>query len=352
MTVRIAAVGTAFPACTIDQGEAAALIGRLSGDERRARALARATRIARRHLILPPAELVALGDIEQRNEVYRREAPALATRALRTVLPDGRLAAETFLVTSSCTGYALPGWHAAALPELGLPCTTMRVPLTEAGCAGGVLALATAARLLRGRDATAFAAAVELCTLSFHAGGDDGNLTATLIFGDGAGAARLETGPGPGLEIVDSASLLVPGTAGALGFDLRREGFVPVLSRELAGVVAPAACAAIVRLLARHGLALADVGSWLVHPGGAAILTALARGAGLAPRALDHSWTSLRERGNSSSAAIFDVIARAAASSPPPGGWALVAAFGPGVAVELLLGRWREEGPPTVRPQS
>ena len=50
------------------------------------------------------------------------------------------------------------------------------------------------------------------------------------------------------------------------------------------------------------------------------------------------SWDSMREFGNTSSAAIFDVIRRYnddAVENP----LALVAAFGPGVAIELLLVR-------------
>ena len=106
-------------------------------------------------------------------------------------------------------------------------------------------------------------AAVELCSLAFHVGGGEGNLTSSLIFGDGAGAVLLQPGAGDGLEILDSMSVLVPGTRDALGFDLTDRGFYPVLTRELttllpaptAAAASPAAFAERVRARGRDRLA-------------------------------------------------------------------------------------------------
>ena len=94
------------------------------------------------------------------------------------------------------------------------------MPLTESGCAGGVVALARACDYTLARGRPALVVAAELCSLAFHGGGDDGNLTASLIFGDGAGAAVVEPGPGPGLQVIDVASVLIPGTEHLLGFEL------------------------------------------------------------------------------------------------------------------------------------
>src|SRR5690606_28588115 len=97
-------------------------------------------------------------------------------------------------------------------------------------------------------------AAVELCSLAFQPAGHDGNLMSLLIFGDGAGAAFLETGRGPGLEIVDTASALIPGTTSALGFDLTDRGFAPVLQRRLVDLLPAATLQGAQALLERHGL--------------------------------------------------------------------------------------------------
>lgn len=350
--VRIAQVAVAHPAHRISQDEAADRISRvlarsrfpagtrglarLAGLDRRVRALARGSHTRQRALVLPPGELESIGAIEARNAVYRRHAGALAGEAVEAlkISPSSVRA----LVTSSCTGYHLPGWAADLVEDLGLPCDTMRLPITEAGCAGGAVALARTVDFLRTHPGAALTVACELCSLAFHADPDEGNLTASLIFGDGAGAALLNTLPGPGLEVVDSASVLIPRSRDALGFELRDAGFYPILDRRLVDLLPPATERAAAALLHRHGLTLDAVGAWLVHPGGARILERLAAGLGLGEGALRWSWDSLRDYGNTSSAAIFDVLRRYL-DEPRPDEWGIVVAFGPGVSIELLLVR-------------
>ena len=241
------------------------------------------------------------------------------------------------IVTSSCTGYTAPSWGVGLAEAVGLPRDATRLPITEAGCAGGAVAIARAADHLRARGGTgALAASVELCSLAFHPGGGDGNLTSTLIFGDGAGAALLRTGTGPGLTIVDSASMLIPDSESALGFDLTDQGFYPILSRELVALLPGPTGAAVDELLGRNGLRRGDIGSWLIHPGGARILTAIEQALDLGHEQLRWSWASMREFGNTSSAAIYDVIRRYFGERSI-GEYAVAAAFGPGVSIELLL---------------
>lgn len=340
--VRIVRAGVAYPPCTVAQDEAARCIGLASGQPRRTAAIARASGITTRASVLPPEDVVRLGTIEQRNAVYRAHAPGLSAEAALAALDGHDPATVGCLVTSSCTGYALPGWGTELVPALGLPFTTIRVPLTESGCAGGVVAIARAVDYVRthpGRGALTVAA--ELCSLAFHADGDDGNLTSSMIFGDGAGAALLTHGDEPGLDIVDSASMLVPASGHALGFDLTDRGFYPVLDRHLADLIAGPAQEAVRTLLDSNGLCESDVAAWLLHPGGARILQQLEAAFCLAPGQARWSWASLRDAGNTSSAAIYDVLHRYLQDSAAPPGWALVVGFGPGVSIELLLVRWQ-----------
>lgn len=336
--VRIAAVTAAHPPLAIRQAEAVEGLAAALGKRRRLEAIARASRIERRAISAPLETLLALDGIAERNLRYRAAAPALARQVAAPLLAGA--APPGVLVTTSCTGYHLPGWGSGLVEALGLPCDVARLPISEAGCAGGVVALRAAAEALRARPARpALAVAVELCSLSLHLDAEDGNLTSSLIFADGAGAARLEAGPGPGLELLDAASMLLPGSAHLLGFELRADGFFPILRRELARSLSGATAAAAARLLARHQLGLRDVAAWLVHPGGPAILRGLESALGIGHRRTRWSWDSLREHGNTSSAAIFDVLRRYLDDAPEPGAIAVVAAFGPGVAIELLLVR-------------
>ncbi len=335
--VRIARVAVAHPPYRVTQHEAARAIAMHASDPRRVAALARGTHIDERALAIPPGDLVSLGAAGARNDIYRALAPALAMQAVRGVLGEGDASDLGCLVTSSCTGYTVPSWGVGIAEAFALPRSATRLPITEAGCAGGAVAIARAVDQLRAREgAGGLAASVELCSLAFHPGGGDGNLTSTLIFGDGAGAALLRTDDGPGLTVIDSVSALIPDSQDALGFDLTDRGFYPVVSRELATLIPAPTEAAIAVLLERNGLAGDEVGAWLLHPGGPRILTALERGLGLAPHETRWSWDSMRAYGNTSSAAIFDVLRRYF-HERTAGEYAVVAAFGPGISIELLL---------------
>jgi alkylresorcinol/alkylpyrone synthase len=332
----ITSIATAFPDVRISQADVCAESPALFARSRHGGLVARATQIEERALALPLDQLRALGSIEQRNRIYAHVAPVLALRAAAPVVCDSR--SLDYLVTTSCTGYMIPGWNVHIAQELRLREDIARLPITEAGCAGGIVALARLADYLRARGRGAgMAVSVELCSLAFHAGGSASNYIASLIFADGAGAARVETGGRRGLAIIDSLSLLIPRSEALLGFDLTDAGFYPVLSDELSDVLAAAMPSASQRLLGRHGLSREDVSSWLLHPGGARILSRLESALGLCRSQTRWSWDSMREHGNMSSASIFDVLRRALDDDPITGQWHIAAAFGPGVSVELLL---------------
>jgi alkylresorcinol/alkylpyrone synthase len=337
--VTIRRIAVAHPEIRLSQKEAARRIGIATGDPRRTAALARGTRIDQRALALPAFEIGRLGSMEARNRLYASLAPPLALEAARRALADDDV---DFLVTTSCTGYMSPGWDVSLVEELPLSTDTPRLPITEAGCAGGVVAIARAADYLRSRPGgTALAVSTEICSLAFHADSEEGNLTSALIFGDGAGACVLDASeePGAGLQVIDSASALVPEGRDALGFDLTDRGFYPLLTRALVGLLPGPTRSAVRRLLRRHGLDFGDVSFWLLHPGGSRIISGLEACLSLPLEKTHWSWDSMREFGNTSSAAIFDVMRRYLEDEAAPKGWGIVAAFGPGVSVELLLVR-------------
>jgi alkylresorcinol/alkylpyrone synthase len=58
------------------------------------------------------------------------------------------------------------------------------------------------------------------------------------------------------------------------------------------------------------------------------------------PEALAHSWDSMREHGNISSASVLDVLSRTIATPPPDGSLGVMLAMGPGFSFELLLLSW------------
>jgi alkylresorcinol/alkylpyrone synthase len=335
-------LGVAHPRHRIGQEEAARRIGEATGESRRVAAIARGTRIRERATVLSPDMIGDLGSIEARNQVYQCYAPELAVQASRQALAQTPAKPVGFLSTSSCTGYMIPGLDVEVARRLCLAPTTAHLPITEAGCSGGVVALARTADFLRVHPGdSGLAVAAEICSLAFHPRSEAGNLTSALLFGDGAGAALLETGDRrDSLEVVDSLSFLVPDSQDAIGFDLTDRGLYPVLSSDIADLLPEPMLAAVTELLCRNGLKTPnDIAFWLIHPGGPKILESVQATFGLTGDDLRWSWPALSEFGNTSSAAIFDVIHRYTADGDAPRGWGIVAGFGPGVSIELLLVR-------------
>jgi alkylresorcinol/alkylpyrone synthase len=342
-SVRLAGIGTAYPHHWIAQDEAARWIGGVTGDDRRVRAIARSTQIARRAICREPDDLLKLKTIQDRNAVYHDVAPGLAIEASRTAIGCAEAQGIGLIVGVSCTGYMVPGWDSQLVKELDFSPQTTRLPITQAGCAGGVLALGRAADYLRVHpEQSAVTVSAELCSLAFHADLEPGNLMSILLFGDGAGAALLETTDDPeveGIELIDSLTTLVPGSAADLGFELTNEGFRSVLSRDVADVLARPIVESVRKLLPRHELVPADIAFWLVHAGGPRILSGVENCCDLPDGALRWSWEALKNVGNTSSASIYEVMKRYLDDDTAPEGWGIVMAFGPGVTIELLLVR-------------
>jgi alkylresorcinol/alkylpyrone synthase len=232
----------------------------------------------------------------------------------------------------------VPAWDFQVRKDCNLPADVVRVPITQAGCSGGGLAIARAAEYLQTHPRrSALAVSVELCSLAFQADCDPGNLVSTLLFGDSAGAALLEVDAPDGLEVLGARSVVVPDTEEAIGFDLTDNGFFPRLALDLADLLAPKTVPIVEDFLAAHELRLSDVSFFLLHPGGPRILDRLQDGFAISESALRWSFDSLSNLGNTSSAAIFDVIERYLLDANAPSGWGLIIAFGPGISIELLL---------------
>jgi alkylresorcinol/alkylpyrone synthase len=218
--------------------------------------------------------------------------------------------------------------------------------MSQLGCAGGAGGIARAADWTRQHPGQrALVVAVELPSLTFRPSDDSmDNLLSALVFGDGAGAAVLDgqTGADNGsqggpLRIGRVRSVLVPGTRDALGYDLADDGFRVILSRQLPGVLGRALPGLVEEFCSERPEMLDAVA---LHPGGSAIVDAVAGCLGLREPQLAATRAVLRTTGNTSSAAIFFVLDELASSLPSHRGAGLVIGLGPGLTVELLELAW------------
>jgi len=90
-----------------------------------------------------------------------------------------------------------------------------------------------------------------------------------------------------------------------------------------------------------NGLRRQDIGSWIMHTGGPAVLQATEQVFDLRNGELDASWDCLRKTGNLSSASVLVVLEEIMKRrKPAEGTFSILAAMGPGFCSELILLRW------------
>jgi alkylresorcinol/alkylpyrone synthase len=348
--VRIASVGRALPAHYYDQETLLrALREAWSGqlfNPARLDQLHRNVLVGGRHLALPLERYRELRSFTEANDAWIACAVELGERAIRDALERAGLGVgdvgQLFFVT--VTGLATPSIDARLVNRLGLRSDVKRTPIFGLGCVAGAAGIARAADALRGfPDQVALLLSVELCSLTLQRGDlSIPNLIASGLFGDGAaavvltGAAREARGP----RIVATRSVFYPGTEHVMGWEIGGEGFRVVLSGDVPKV-ARGIRKDVDELLASQGLSLAEVGTFVCHPGGPKVLEAFEEALELPEGALELTWKSLRELGNLSSASVLMVLGDTLAGpQPAPGSYGLLLAMGPGFCSELVLLQW------------
>lgn len=308
-------------------------------------ALFDAAGVDQRHSALPIEGLYRERDLSETMDIYRRQSLALGRRVAGESLERAGIApaAVDLVISVSCTGVMLPSLDAYLANDLGFRPDVRRLPITELGCMGGAAALAHARDYIDGHpEAHVLVVCVELPTLSFQRHDlSPASLISTALFGDGAAAVVVSGGERPGPRLVDARSHLFPRTLDALGFDLKTDGFHVVLGRELPGLVRAEIGPLVDELCARNGLARADLGAFVFHPGGRRILDAVEDRLKLARDDLAPSREVLRTHGNVSSATVLFVLDELMRTRPPAAGaHGLLGAFGPGFSSELAVLRW------------
>ncbi|HEY9722126.1 MAG TPA: type III polyketide synthase [Oscillatoriaceae cyanobacterium] len=342
MTGRIVGVGTALPGNAMAQQTLYArhLVPYFGGNSRAEKIFANPA-IATRHTVLadPGAFYAESPGAGARNAVFAREAPGLARRAAERALGGQPPDSLDALITVTCTGYMTPGLDILLAQALGMRPDLRRFGLGGMGCYAAFPGLNLARSALSAGARRALVVCAELCTLHFQPDANTDNIVSTSLFADGASAIALSGEDGPGWSIVDTRTATLYDTGEHMtwhltdtGFRMSLSSYVPLILREAIGDWLAA-------WLAEHGLTIADVAHWGIHPGGPRILDHLQEALGLSEAQMTPSREVLRTCGNMSSATIFFILNRLAAS---PGERALLLAFGPGLTLEGALLEWRE----------
>ncbi|MGA4816928.1 3-oxoacyl-[acyl-carrier-protein] synthase III C-terminal domain-containing protein [Pseudomonas aeruginosa] len=307
----------------------------------------RNTEVRQRHLLLPIEALTAHRGIARRSELYEQEAggclPVQPVRALRNA--SLRPQDIRMVVVTSCTGFMMPSLTAHLINDLGLPGSTVQLPIAQLGCVAGAAAI-TPLTISPGRDRTVMCC---WCPWSFPRCATSRrmpNCNPSL-------PARCSAMPSPPACCVptmgrrDSGSkppapsfCLTASTTFATRYS------IPVFHFRLDKAVMKAISAVapeMERLSREHfDQVCARCDFFIFHTGGRRILDELVAHLTLAEEQVAPSRASLAEVGSVASVVVFDVLRRLFENPPEAGARGLLAAFGPGFSAEMALGRWTD----------
>lgn len=259
-----------------------------------------------------------------------------SSRLLRQLLarfPQGALDGIETLITVSCTHASSPGLERTLFEHAPLSPLVHRWNLGFMGCSAALAAMRLMQRTVGG-SGDALIVACELSSLHFQYTDEIDQMTANLLFADGAAGVILSRRPSA-VRVVDCRCVALPAFADQMVWRAGDYGLELQLAKELPETLSGHLPRAVGEFLAASGAKPGQVRHWLVHPGGPQILDGVQACLGLAPDALAISRSVLREYGNMSSPTILFILKELLKMDPR--GDVIALAFGPGLTVELAL---------------
>jgi predicted naringenin-chalcone synthase len=297
------------------------------------------------------AEDTGPGTAERMQRYCQDSVPLAVTSAKQALAASGTEATDiTHLVTVSCTGFYAPGLDINLINSLNMRSTTLRTNIGFMGCHGSMNGLRVASALVTAdHSATVLLCATELCSLHFQYGWETDNLVANSLFADGSASLVIrydEAAPSANKELnsagsanqfilVDSTSMLLADTTDVMHWSIGNHGFRMHLSARVPSIVSKHLPPFLSGWLAQHGLRIADIAGWSVHPGGPKILDAVAQCLELPDECIADSQAILNECGNMSSPTVLFILQRLAARNVK--GPCVMLGFGPGLTIEAAL---------------
>ncbi|KAF0898549.1 hypothetical protein E2562_008136 [Oryza meyeriana var. granulata] len=258
---------------------------------------------------------------------------------LRQELADHGVSDITHLVFSTSASGCLPGADWELVNLLGLPLSTKRAMLYQAGCYGGGTALRLAKDLAENNPgARVLVVCSEVITLLLRGPSEShiGNLVGQAIFSDAAGAE------------------IIPRTRDAVVSKLREEGIVFTLNRNVPQQIADSIGPLIERALLEQQTANTAIDAiapdlnemfWVVHAGCREILYKMESKLGLGKEKLVASRAVMGHYCNTRSSCVVLVMEEMRRRSEERGlrtpgeglDMGMLVGFGPGLTVETII---------------
>jgi predicted naringenin-chalcone synthase len=292
--------------------------------------------VTRHATVNPTVEDSSRWSTGARMERYLAEALPLGKDAVSMALGRAGLAASDLgmLVVCSCTGYVTPGLDILLARDLGLPTDARRVFVGHMGCYAALPGLGVASDYVALNRRPAVVLCVELPSLHVQPPtADPQQVVAHALFSDAAAAVVLVPVEQTGPAVREIASRTDTTAADHMTWHVTDLGFRMGLSAKVPDVLSRHVGPFVDDLLARHGLGVADVGAWAVHPGGPRILDVTQASLGLSDEDLAPSRRCLAEHGNCSSPTVLLILDRLLAAGAVAGRPMVMMAFGPGLTL-------------------
>ncbi|KAK4936154.1 hypothetical protein LTR10_022903 [Elasticomyces elasticus] len=307
--------------------------------------------------------------IKELCDVFLDHGVKLSVAACRKALEQwgGDLSEITHVVATTCTNSANPGYDHYVVKQLGLNQSIEKVLLHGIGCSGGLNALRTAANIALGssfrrKPARVLVLACEISSTFVRSELDSIHENQEIrigvtLFSDCASAVVLGNGfsdrydEEPLLELLGWDHRIIEDTEKDLGFDVDPLGWKVVLTHRVPKLAAAAVPAMYEDLVASipelvdQGKFKASEYDWALHPGGATVLSGVERAMKLKPELLRASYETYITHGNSSSATFFSVLNRLLQGETTE--HIIGCAFGPGIAVEMMVFKRSNQGSET-----
>lgn len=358
----ITSIGTAAPPHKFDQSVIADFMVRAmqlnGGEERKLKALFRATGIESRYSVLEDygktqgfdfysntETLDPFPSTKKRLDYFRQHALTLSLKAVSDCLAKAKevkLDSITHLIVVSCTGMYAPGLDIDLVKALKLNSNIYRTCINFMGCYASFNAMKLADTFCRiESNAKALVVCTELCTLHFQKDNTENNLLANALFADGSAALLIESTARKGLNLIPESfycDLAYDGgqdmawSVGDLGFEMQLSSYVPEAIRSGIGKLTSS-------LLSNISRKLTDISFFAIHPGGKKILEAIEQELEISKEQNRFSYKVLKKFGNMSSPTVLFVIHDVMNSLQvgDDNKRILSFAFGPGLTLESMV---------------
>ena len=330
----IASISTALPAYKHAQTDLAMFMGELMPDselnKKKLKIMYGRSGIENRYSVIPDYSsgieertffpktnnLEPFPTIESRMHYFHKTALPICIQALKSCIKEKfHWNQITHLITVTCTGLSAPGLDIDIIQHLKLNSAINRTSINFMGCYAALHALKQADYICRsGPDAVVMVICVELCTLHFQKTDDLDNITANLLFADGAAAVLVVSdnvalkNKFNGFEIKKFHSQIDLKGKSDMAWELSSTGFLMTLNSYIPQLIQKGFKDLFEMSVDKMKIKKEDITHWAIHPGGKKILEVVQKELELKNSDLESSYRILKNFGNMSSPTILFVL--------------------------------------------